>query len=386
MSLEPIYLDYAATAPVDPRVIDVMAECMGPRGAFANPSSSHAQGLAARRLVEQSRERIGARVNAQPEAIVFTSGATESNNLALRGVLGGTRGRLITARTEHKSVLDAARALAAQGVDVIFVGCDAGGLVDPAEVSAAIRGRPALVSIMHVNNETGVIQDIAEIARRCREQGALLHVDAAQSVGKVPLDVARWDVDLLSLTAHKAYGPKGIGALYLRPGLRIAPLLHGGAQERGLRPGTLAVHQILGMAQAYDLADPERDAAMLRALRERLRARLGVIEGVRFNGHQDRCAPHILNAAFPGAEGESLRLAIGEIAVSAGSACSSDDPEASHVLSSMGLSDARAASSLRFSVGRYTTGEEIDAAARRVAEAVARLRALAGCAPRWCSA
>lgn len=388
MSKESIYLDNAATTAVDPAVIDAMTACLGPDGNFANPSSSHAPGMRARRAVERARGQIAARLAARPEEIVFTSGATESDNMALLGVLGArgeAGGHLITSRTEHHAVLDTARALAADGVDVTFLPCDASGLIDADGVADAIRDDTALVSIMHVNNEIGVVQDIDAIGAACRARGVPLHVDAAQSAGKLTIDLSRWPVDLVSLTAHKAHGPKGIGALYVRGGTRLVPLLHGGEQERGLRAGTLATHQIVGMGEAFELADPERDGPRLAELRDLLWRELAGIEGLRLNGHPQRRAPHILNVCFPGVEGESLRLALSDIAMSAGSACASDKPEPSHVLSAIGLSDALAQSSLRFSVGRFNSAAEIERAAGRIVEQVERLRGLAAAAPAWCS-
>ncbi len=382
-----IYLDYAATAPLDPLVAAAMSECM--INEFGNPSSQHAAGRRARALVEAARAAVAVRVGASSERIVFTSGATESNNLALQGVLRRSRGRrvhLVTSRIEHKSVLDVAHALQASGVAVTEVAAMAGGYVDPEEVAAALTPDTQLVSIMHVNNETGVIQDVAAIGAACRARGVLLHVDAAQSVGKLPLDLDAAPIDLCSLTAHKLCGPKGIGALYVAPRVTLVPLLHGGEQERGLRAGTLPTHQIVGMGKAYELADPNREAPRFAALRDRLWQELRTVEGVRQNGDPDRRAPHVLNATFPGVEGESLRFELHDIAVSAGSACAADSPEASHVLTGMGLSDVQAGSSLRFSVGRFTTEDEVMAAARRVAAGVARLRALAKSAPAWCSA
>jgi cysteine desulfurase len=380
-----IYLDYAATAPLDPAVAAEMMDCMTRE--FANPSSVHEPGRRARRRVEQARERVAARVGASSERIFFTSGATESNNLALQGVLRGKRGRphLVTSRIEHKSVLDTARALAQAGVAVSYVDCEADGRVAPERVGEAIRPDTALVSIMHVNNETGVIQDIAAIGAICRERGVWLHVDAAQSVGKVPLALRGSALDLCSLTAHKLCGPKGGGALYVGPGVLLAPQIHGGEQERGLRAGTLATHQIVGMGKAYELADPAVEGPRLAALRDRLWDGLRPVPGVRANGSPEHRAPHVLNVTFPGAEGESLRLGLRDLAVSAGSACAADSPEASHVLKGLGLSDTLAASSLRFSVGRFTTEAEVTAAVARVAAEVARLRMIAKSAPAWCS-
>jgi cysteine desulfurase len=387
MSAKEIYLDYAATAPVDPAVSAAMADCLARE--FGNPSSLHAAGRRARQLVEAARAAVGAHVGAPPERLVFTSGATESNNLALNGVLRRSHGRrvhLVTSRIEHKSVLDVAHALEHGGVVVTYVDAAADGYVDPERVLEAITPDTQLVSIMHVNNETGVIQDVAAIGAGCRERGVLLHVDAAQSAGKLPLSLAAAPIDLCSLTAHKLCGPKGIGALYLAPRVTLVPQLHGGEQERGLRAGTLATHQIVGMGKAYELADPVHEAPRLAALRDRLWQALAAVEGARQTGAPERRAPHILNVSFPGVEGESLRLALRDLAVSAGSACAADSPEASHVLTGMGRSDVLAGSSLRFSVGRFTAEDEITQAATRVAAAVARLRSLAGSAPVWCSA
>ncbi len=388
MTKQTIYLDYAATTPVDPAVAAAMSECLGPGGNFANPSSSHSVGQRARRRVEEARAQIAARVSAPVDTIWFTSGATESDNLAIKGAMLAHRdlGRhLITSRTEHKAVLDTAAALEKQGLEVTYLDCDSAGLIAPEEVAEAIKDDTTLVSIMHVNNETGVVQDIAALGECCRSRGVLLHVDAAQSIGKVPVPLDQWAVDLVSLTAHKAYGPKGIGALYVRPGTKLVPMIHGGEHEGGIRSGTLATHQIVGMGQAYELADTEREAPVLAALRDRLWAGLSAIEGVRLSGHPTQRSPHVLNVVFPGVDGESLRLGIAEIAVSAGAACNATTAEASHVLSALGLSDALAGSSQRFSVGRFTNTAEIDYVIERVTAEVARLRELAGDAPAWCA-
>ena len=387
MTSREIYLDYAATAPLDSRVGEAMRECMMQE--FGNPSSQHAAGRRARSLVEAARAAVAARVGAPSERIVFTSGATESNNLALQGVLRRSRGRrvhLVTSRIEHKSVLDVARALESDGIAVTQVAATAGGYVDPERVVEALTPDTQLVSIMHVNNETGVIQDVQAIGAECRARGVLFHVDAAQSVGKLPLDLSAAPIDLCSLTAHKVCGPKGVGALYVAPRVTLVPQLHGGEQERGLRAGTLATHQIVGMGKAYELADPEREAPAFAALRDRLWQELREIAGARQNGAPERRAAHVLNATFPGVDGESLRFELRDVAVSAGSACAADSPEASHVLTGMGLSDVLAGSSLRFSVGRFTTEADVVAAAKTVAAAVARLRGLAKSAPAWCSA
>ena len=381
-----IYLDYAATTPVDPQVIDVMAECLGPDGDSANPSSSHAPGRRARARVETARAQIAARIGASSDTVWFTSGATESDNMALIGAMRANerRGRhMITSVLEHKAILDTAQALEAQGVEVTYIEHDSDGLIDPDRLAEALRDDTVLVSIMHVNNETGVLQDIAALGRCCRERGVLFHVDAAQSTGKVPLELEEWPVDLVSLTAHKTYGPMGIGAIYIRDGVNLHAMIHGGEQEGGFRPGTLATHQIAGFGEAFELADPERDGPLMAARRDRLWAGLSAIEGVILNGHATRRSPHVLNVTFPGVEGESLQLALADVAISAGSACNSDIPDPSHVLRGMGLSDALAASTLRFSVGRFTTEAEIDYVVGRIQEEVPRLRALASGAPAW---
>jgi cysteine desulfurase len=389
MTEHSIYLDYAATTPADPRVIEAMLQCLGPDSAFANPASTHSRGLRAKAKVEHARGQIAARVGATPDEIVFTSGATESNNLALKGVFDELTEppgeRLVTTRIEHKSVLDAAKTLVARGAEVEYVATDENGVVSQAALAAALGEPVRLVSIMHVNNEIGTVQDIEQLAQICHSRGALLHVDAAQSVGKVPLALDAWGVDLCSLTAHKIYGPKGIGALYVRRGTRLHAQIHGGAQERGLRSGTLATHQIVGMGLAYELADPAVETPRIEALSARLWGGLAEIGGTLRNGSAQTGIAHVVNVCFPGVEGESLRLALADIAVSAGSACNSAVPEPSYVLKSIGRSDALAASSLRFSLGRFTTEAEIEYALGRVAEAVGRLRALAGAAPAWCS-
>jgi len=386
-----IYLDYAATTPLDPAVAAAMRDCL--EHEHGNPSSQHAAGRRARALVETARAEIAARVGAPAERIFFTSGATEANNLALKGLLltasslarAGAGAHLVTSTIEHKSVLDAARALEDLGVAVTYVPADPLGRVAPGDIERALRENTKLVSIMHVNNETGVIQDVAAIGSLCRARGVRFHVDAAQGAGKLALDLGSAPIDLCSLTAHKLCGPKGIGALYVAPGVVLAPQVHGGEQEHGLRAGTLATHQIVGMGKAYALADPKREAPKLAALRDALWDRLRVVPGARQNGDPQRRAPHVLNVTFPGAEGESLRLALRDVAVSAGSACAADSPEASHVLTGMGLTDALASSSLRFSVGRFTTYPEVERAAAQVTAAVGRLRAYASGAPAWCA-
>ena len=381
-----IYLDYAATTPLDPAVVEVMAESLGADGDFANPASSHAPGRRAKARIETARAQIGERIGAPPETIRFTSGATESDNLALVGAMRAYRHRgrhLITSELEHKAILDTAHALQAQGIEVTYIEHGPDGIIDPDRLAEALRDDTVLVSIMHVNNETGVVQDIAALGGRCGERGVLFHVDAAQSTGKLPLSVRDWPVDLVSLTAHKTYGPMGIGAICIRPGVRLEPLIHGGSQEGGLRPGTLPTHQIAGFGKAFELADPARDGPLLAGKRDRLWAGLGVIEGVRLNGHPTQRSPHVLSVTFPGVDGESLQLALADVAVSAGSACNADVPDPSHVLRGMGLSDALAASTLRFSVGRFTTDAEIDHVVGAIQAEVPRLRALASGAPGW---
>jgi cysteine desulfurase len=382
-----IYLDYASTSPVDPAVVAAMLACLPPQGKFANAASTHAAGAEARRIVDEARAHIGSLVNAAAERLVFTSGGTESNNLALKGVFGRLEepGHLITTRIEHRSVLDTAGALEARGVAVTLLGCDAGGLVAPDAVAAALKPETRLVSIMQVNNEIGTVQDIEAIASICREAGVLLHVDAAQGAGKVPLDIEGWQLDLCSLTAHKLNGPKGIGALYIRPGVELEPLIHGGEAALGVRAGTLPTHQIAGFGKAFEIASDSDEPSRLAALREQLWSGLAAIPDARRNGDPSRLAPHILSVSFPGVEGESLRLALADIAVSQGSACTSNDPAPSHVLRSLGLSDALAESTLRFGVGRFTTEQEIAAAIGRIRAEVGRLRAVAVGAPDWCS-
>lgn len=382
-----IYLDYASTSPVDPAVVAAMVACLPPEGTFANAASAHAAGAEARRIVDEARAHIGSLVNAPGNRLVFTSGGTEANNLALKGVFGRFRqpGHLITTRIEHRSVLDTASALEAKGIAVTLIDCDANGLVAPDRVAAALRPETRLVSIMQVNNEIGAVQDIAAIAGICREAGVLLHVDAAQGAGKVPLDIEGWQLDLCSLTAHKLNGPKGIGALYLRPGIELEPQIHGGEAALGVRAGTLPTHQIAGFGKAFELAGSSNEAPRLAALREQLWSGIAAIPGVCRNGDPARSAPHILSVSFPGVEGESLRYSLADIAVSQGSACTSNDPAPSHVLRSLGLSDALAESTLRFGVGRYTTEHEIATAVHRIRTQVGRLRTVAAGAPDWCS-
>jgi cysteine desulfurase len=380
-----IYLDYAASTPVDPRVAEAMIECLRPSGAQGNPSSAgHEYGRRARALVEKARQQVAATIGAKPDCIVWTSGATESDNLAIFGVarFNADRGRhLVSAKTEHKAVLDPLKQLEREGFEVTWLKPDCEGIVQPEQVRAALRPDTQLVSLMHVNNEIGVVQDIAAVGAICRERGVAFHVDAAQSAGKLPLNVETMNVDLMSLTAHKIYGPKGIGALYVRrrPPLGLKPLIYGGGQEHGLRSGTLATHQIVGMGLAFEIAEREReqDVERIGALRDRLWAGISEVGDVVLNGHAQRRIAGLLNVSFRGIEGESLQFALREIAVSAGAACSSASEEASYVLRALGHSDQLAQSSLRFSLGRYTTAEQVDTAIAAVKREVSRLRSFA---------
>lgn len=379
-----IYLDYAATTPVDPRVAERMIECLLPAGAHGNPSSAgHEFGRRARALVEQARMQVALSIGARPENIVWTSGATESDNLAIFGVarFQADQGRhLISARTEHKAVLDPLKQLEREGFEVTYLKPDADGIIHPDQVAEALRADTQLVSLMHVNNETGVITDVAAVGRLCRERGVLFHVDAAQSAGKLPLDVQSACIDLMSLTAHKTYGPKGVGALYVRrkPPIGLRPIIYGGGQESGLRSGTLATHQIVGMGAAFAIASAEREADVARicVLRDRLWQGISSIGQVELNGHPQQRVAGLLNVSFHGVEGESLQFALRELAVSAGSACSSASEEASYVLRALGRSDQLAQSSLRFSLGRFTSEADVDVAIAAVTREVQRLRQL----------
>ncbi|WP_416461599.1 IscS subfamily cysteine desulfurase [Rubrivivax gelatinosus] len=385
-SAKPIYLDYAATTPVDPRVVQAMLPYLYEQ--FGNPASrSHAFGWAAEEAVEIAREHVAALVGADPREIVWTSGATESNNLAIKGAaqFNRSRGRhLVTVKTEHKAVLDTMRELERAGWEVTYLDVGADGLVDPAAFEAALRPDTVLASVMLVNNEIGVVQDIATLGRICRACGVLLHVDAAQATGKVAIDFASWPVDLMSLSAHKTYGPKGIGALVVRrkPRVRIEAQTHGGGHERGMRSGTLPTHQIVGMGEAYRLARVSMAAEneRIRVLRDRLLAGLSDIPEIRVNGSLEARVPHNLNVSFQFVEGESLLMGLKGIAVSSGSACTSASLEPSYVLRALGLSDEIAHSSIRFSVGRFTTEAEIDAAVAQTRRTVERLRELS---PLW---
>ncbi|BAL97640.1 IscS subfamily cysteine desulfurase [Rubrivivax gelatinosus] len=385
-SAKPIYLDYAATTPVDPRVVQAMLPYLYEQ--FGNPASrSHAFGWAAEEAVEIAREHVAALVGADPREIVWTSGATESNNLAIKGAaqFNRSRGRhLITVKTEHKAVLDTMRELERAGWEVSYLDVGADGLVDPAAFEAALRPDTVLASVMLVNNEIGVVQDVVALGRICRACGVLLHVDAAQATGKVAIDFASWPVDLMSLSAHKTYGPKGIGALVVRrkPRVRIEAQTHGGGHERGMRSGTLPTHQIVGMGEAYRLARVSMavENERIRVLRDRLLAGLSDIPEIRVNGSLESRVPHNLNVSFQFVEGESLLMGLKGIAVSSGSACTSASLEPSYVLRALGLSDEIAHSSIRFSVGRFTTEAEIDAAVAQTRRTVERLRELS---PLW---
>ncbi|MGE7956553.1 cysteine desulfurase family protein [Pseudomonas sp. NPDC089530] len=373
MNERPLYFDYAATTPVDERVIQVMVECLGFTGNFGNPaSSSHAFGQQARRSVELARQQVAQLVGAAPEQIVWTSGATESNNLALKGVAqarGVSGGHVVTSQIEHKAILDTASQLQAAGVAVTYLVPDRDGLITPEAVSAALREDTFLVSLMLVNNELGTLNDIPGIGRVVREHGALLHVDAAQGVGKVAIDLAQWPVDLMSFSAHKIYGPKGIGALYVGPRAqqRLQAQIHGGGHEGGLRSGTLATHQIAAMGAAFALAAEhfDEEAATIVRLRERLLEQLADVPGLRLNGSLDRRIPHTLSLTF--GEGEFNPAALSaSIAFSATSACNSASNAPSHVLLALGL-DARAAGrTIRLSLGRFTTEQDVDRAAQLI--------------------
>jgi cysteine desulfurase len=379
-----IYLDYAASTPVDPGVIEAMSSLLGADGNFANPSSTHRAGREATRRVARAGEQLADLVNAEPRALVWTSGATESDNLA---IIGGAlyredRGRhLVSMRTEHKAVTDVFEALGKRGFELTWLEPAADGVLDPAALRAAIRDDTQLVSIMHVNNETGVIQDIGALGEICRERDVLFHVDAAQSLGKLPIDLARLPVDLMSMTAHKVYGPKGIGALYIadRPGVHVQPQLYGGGQQRGLRPGTQPAQQIAGFGVAAEIAKAsmQRDFEHLSGLRDRLWTGIAEVPGIRVNGSLETGFPGILNVSVEDIEGESLLLALEPLCVATGSACNSQSRAPSYVLRALGCSDARAQSAIRFSFGRPTTVAEIDMAVHKYRTAVDRLRALA---------
>ncbi len=382
----PIYMDYGATTPMDPRVVDAMIPWM--REHFGNPASrTHAYGWEAEAAVEKARVQVAELIGADPREIVWTSGATESNNLALKGAAQFYKSRgkhIITVKTEHKAVLDTVRELERQGFEATYLDVKDDGLLDLDVLKAAIRPDTILISIMLVNNEIGVIQDIPSIGAMCREKGIIFHVDAAQATGKVEIDLATLPVDLMSLASHKTYGPKGMGALYVRrkPRIRIEAQMHGGGHERGMRSGTLPTHQIVGMGEAFRIAKEEMAAENVRilALRDRLWAGLQGIEQIFLNGDMARRIPHNLNVSFNYVEGESLIMGIKGIAVSSGSACTSASLEPSYVLRALGRSDELAHSSLRMTIGRFTTEEEIDFVVGTLKERVAKLRELS---PLW---
>lgn len=369
----PVYLDNHATTKVDPRVVGAMLPLM--EDDYGNAASrQHAFGWKAEAAVEIARARIALLIGATPEEIVFTSGATESINLALKGAAESLRGRgnrIVIAATEHRAVLDTAARLAQYGFEITTLGVDPTGLVDPADISKAIGPRTILVSIMGANNEIGTLAPLGEIGALCRDRGVLFHTDAAQAVGRIPLDVGEMNIDLLSLSAHKMHGPKGTGALVVRNGVRIAPQLDGGGHERGLRSGTLNVPAIVGFGLAAEIAgaDMEKESVRLSALRDRLVGGLeNAIEGIRMNGHPTRRLPHNANITFPGVTADALMMAMKDIAVSSGSACTSASPGPSHVLLAIGLSPEEARASLRFGLGRFTTEEEIEYTIHKVAE------------------
>jgi cysteine desulfurase len=382
----PIYMDYSATTPVDPRVVDKMIPYL--REQFGNPASrSHSYGWTAERAVEEAREHVAALVNADPREIIWTSGATESDNLAIKGAAHFYKSKgkhIITVKTEHKAVLDTCRELEREGFEVTYLDVKDDGLIDLENFKAAIRPDTILVSIMSVNNEIGVIQDIEAIGEITREKGIIFHVDAAQATGKIEIDLQKLKVDLMSFSAHKTYGPKGIGALYVRrkPRVRIEAQMHGGGHERGMRSGTLATHQIVGMGEAFRLAREEMatENERIRMLRDRLLRGLSEIEEVYVNGDMEKRVPHNLNISFNFVEGESLIMAVKDVAVSSGSACTSASLEPSYVLRALGRNDELAHSSIRFTVGRFTTEQDVDYVINLLKSKISKLRDLS---PLW---
>jgi len=384
----PIYFDYAATTPVDPRVAEKMIQYLTPTGDYGNPaSSSHSFGWAAEEAVNEARANVAALLNANPKEIVFTSGATESDNLAIKGVAHfyQKKGKhIITSKTEHKAVLDSCRQLEREGYEVTYLDPQPNGIIPLKTIEDAMRDDTILVSIMHVNNETGIIQDIAAIGELCRDKGIIFHVDAAQSAGKVEIDVETMKIDLISVSAHKIYGPKGIGALYVRrkPRIRLEAQMHGGGHERGMRSGTLATHQIAGMGEAFRIAKEEmsKDREHIVALRNRMWEGVKDMEEVYINGDMELGVPGIFNVSYNFVEGESLMMSLKDLAISSGSACTSASLEPSYVLRALGRNDELAHSSLRFSIGRFTKEEEIDYAVTEVRKAVEKLRELS---PLW---
>ncbi len=384
----PIYLDYASTTPVDPRVVTKMQECLSLEGNYGNPASrSHEFGWKAEEAVEEARANVASLVNCDHREIVWTSGATESDNLAIKGAARFYRKKgnhIITSKVEHKAVLDSCRQLEREGFEVTYLDPDATGIIKSEELIKNIKDETILVSLMHVNNEIGVINDIAELGEITRENGLVFHVDAAQSTGKVPIDLANLKVDLMSFSAHKTYGPKGVGALFVRrkPRVRLEAMIHGGGHERGMRSGTLPTHQLVGMGEAFKLAEEEMnsDNARISALREKFWQGLKDIEEVHLNGHEEKRAAGFLNVSFNFIEGESLIMALKDIAVSSGSACTSASLEPSYVLRALGLKDELAHSSIRFALGRFTTEQEVDYTINLVKDSVTKLRELS---PLW---
>lgn len=384
----PIYLDYSSTTPVDPRVAEKMIQCLSPEGNFGNPASrSHVFGWRAEEAVEDARRQVADLINADPREIVWTSGATESDNLAIKGAANfySKKGRhIVSSRIEHKAVLDTCRQLEREGYEVTYLEPDSDGLITPEMVASVLRDDTTLVSLMHVNNEIGVINDIAAIGELTRARKIIFHVDAAQSAGKIPLDMESMKVDLLSISAHKLYGPKGIGALYVRrkPRVRLEAQMHGGGHERGMRSGTLPTHQIVGLGEACRIAAAEMDGerARVEMLKDRLLSQIADLEEVHINGSLEQRVPGILNISFAYVEGESLMMSLKDLAVSSGSACTSASLEPSYVLRALGLSDELAHSSLRISLGRFTTEAEVDHAVAEIREAVSKLRELS---PLW---
>ena len=384
----PIYLDYASTTPADPRVVTKMQECLSLEGNYGNPASrSHEFGWKAEKAVEEARANVASLVNCDHREIIWTSGATESDNLAIKGAARFYRKKgnhIITSKIEHKAVLDSCRQLEREGFEVTYLDPDSSGIITSEELIKNIKDETILVSLMHVNNEIGVINDIAELGEITREKGIVFHVDAAQSTGKVPIDLASLKIDLMSFSAHKTYGPKGVGALFVRrkPRVRLEAMIHGGGHERGMRSGTLPTHQIVGMGEAFRLANEEMDSDNLRvkSLRDKFWEGLKDIEEVYLNGHIDDRVAGFLNVSFNHVEGESLIMALKDVAVSSGSACTSASLEPSYVLRALGLKDELAHSSIRFAIGRFTTEEEIDYTINLVKESVMQLRELS---PLW---
>ena len=385
---KPIYFDYLATTPADPRVVEKMMHCLSMDGNFGNPASrSHVFGWKAEEAVENARRQVADLIHADPREIVWTSGATESDNLAIKGVAHFYQGRgkhLITTRIEHKAVLDTCRQLEREGFEVTYLDPGSDGLITPESVAGALRDDTILVSVMHANNEIGTVNDIAAIGEVTRNAGVLFHVDAAQSTGKIEINLETMKVDLLSMSAHKMYGPKGMGALYVRrkPRVRLEAQMHGGGHERGMRSGTLATHQIVGMGEAARIAgeDMATDAAHSIALRQRFWDGIKDIEEVHLNGDVDARLPGAMNVSIAFVEGESLIMSLKDLAVSSGSACTSASLEPSYVLRALGLNDELAHSSLRFAFGRFTTEEDVDFAIAQLRTAVEKLRALS---PLW---